>query len=323
MGYGNNRVYCAGRFVTGPDGRACLGTCFLIFVPSILWQISTSPYYAQQYSPVLPIIGAFLSLSSLTLLFTTALSDPGIVPRQREFTEQYDKRTKSFRVKQPVRYYDVVLRGHPWKLKYCTTCNIYRPPRCTHCSVCDSCVERFDHHCPWIGNCVGRRNYKYFYSFVTCTGALNVYVLTTSLLHVVFVSLALQTDDPTNYGSGSAAFLRAMAQEPISTALAIYNVLVVWFTVGLSLYHAYLIMSNQTTYEQIKGAYCNGANPFDRGAAGNCADILCSPVRPRYFDAKSGQLLWPKRTGAPSCDTAAGEENETAHVIGNGAKSHE
>ncbi|CAJ1389921.1 unnamed protein product [Effrenium voratum] len=51
-----------------------------------------------------------------------ALSDPGIMPRQRDFTEHYDERTKVFRTREPQRFYDIVLRGHPLKLKYCKTC---------------------------------------------------------------------------------------------------------------------------------------------------------------------------------------------------------
>merc|ERR1719167_1981119 len=105
----------------------------------------------------------------------TAFSDPGILPRQESFTEQYDASTKSFRLQQPPRHVDLLIRGHNFKMKYCVTCNIYRPPRCSHCSVCENWVERFDHHCPWIGNCVGKRNYRSFYFFVLATGLLNAY----------------------------------------------------------------------------------------------------------------------------------------------------
>jgi hypothetical protein len=44
----------------------------------------------------------------------------------------------------------------------CHGCMVYKPDRVHHCQVCGQCVLRMDHHCPWIANCVGFRNYKFF-----------------------------------------------------------------------------------------------------------------------------------------------------------------
>jgi hypothetical protein len=50
--------------------------------------------------------------------------------------------------------------------KYCTICHIEQPLRTKHCKNCDHCVATHDHHCPWIGNCVGERNRFWFFWFI-------------------------------------------------------------------------------------------------------------------------------------------------------------
>ena len=49
---------------------------------------------------------------------------------------------------------------------YCQKCQMKRPGRAHHCKICNKCVLKMDHHCPWIANCVGHQNQKYFYQFL-------------------------------------------------------------------------------------------------------------------------------------------------------------
>jgi len=82
--------------------------------------------------------------------------------------------------KEPVKHFLrrllVVERKSDGTFRYCKDCKLYKPDRCHHCSVCQECVLRMDHHCPWISNCVGFGNYKYFmlvlFYGMLCTGFL-------------------------------------------------------------------------------------------------------------------------------------------------------
>ena len=72
-----------------------------------------------------------------------------------------------------------LIREKFWKR--CTYCTTVKPPRTHHCSQCQRCVVRMDHHCVWIGNCVGLHNMKPFLLFL-------IYGMLTT---IISVSLAL------------------------------------------------------------------------------------------------------------------------------------
>jgi hypothetical protein len=74
---------------------------------------------------------------------------------------------EKFYSKRKFKYIDKDEASNPNnKLSFCDTCNIVRPPRAFHCSYCDFCIEIHDHHCPWMGTCIGLRNLRYFIAFL-------------------------------------------------------------------------------------------------------------------------------------------------------------
>jgi len=69
--------------------------------------------------------------------------------------------------------------------RYCAKCQKPKPDRCHHCRICERCILKMDHHCPWVNNCVGFANYKPFVLFLGYTMLLGGFVGTTMIPEII------------------------------------------------------------------------------------------------------------------------------------------
>ena len=149
------------------------------------------------------------------------------------------------------------------KLKYCNTCMIYRPRRAVHCQNCDSCVEQFDHHCPFISTCVGRRNYTSFFFFVVTLLADCIF-----LFAVTAHDLDRRLSEPLLLSvTKEEAWALVMGQVPMSIPILLLTVAALVGLVALLLFHLKLNLFNQTTNEAAKKTYRGYYwSPFQSGS---------------------------------------------------------
>uniref|UniRef100_A0AC34Q1B6 Palmitoyltransferase n=1 Tax=Panagrolaimus sp. JU765 TaxID=591449 RepID=A0AC34Q1B6_9BILA len=288
---GRNRFFCNGRVMTTRQSSIFLLTLFLIVATFVMFCVFDAPYLTRNVSVLLPIVGGILFAIVISSLLKTTFTDPGVIPRpnnreviefDRQCAENADPNSRvgvagnanAARVKI------ITIKGQTVKLKFCFTCRLYRPPRASHCSICDNCVMNFDHHCPWVGNCIGQRNYRYFYFFITSLAVLDLFVGACTTVH-----LALETNE-------TKAFIETIRNTPVSLVVALICVISIWSIVGLSGFHTYLIATSQTTNEDIKGTFNTKLRPSVRNpyTTGNfCKNIyyaLCGSEPPSLIDRR-------------------------------------
>ena len=214
---------------------------------------------------------AITVLATLTLLLYVAASvvDPGYLPdgKQQERQQQREPQgaAASARLGAPL-----------LELPHCMHCQARQVARAKHCHDCGRCVRRLDHHCWWLGNCVGAGNHRLFVSYLVCEALL--------LVGVGFsASQALSMDE--------AARARAAPYPAVAPAAAV-SCVGMCATLGLlSLtllaFQLSLIARGETTWEHLRRERINAAaglpphvRPYDRGVWRNLVYFACGGPLP-------------------------------------------
>ncbi|XP_066484036.1 palmitoyltransferase ZDHHC3 isoform X1 [Tiliqua scincoides] len=159
-------------FIRDGCGIACaVVTWLLIFYADfVVVLVMLLPSRDYIYSVINGIVFNMLAFLALASHIRAMLTDPGAVPKgnaTKEFIES--------------------LQLKPGQVVYkCPKCCSIKPDRAHHCSVCKRCIRKMDHHCPWVNNCVGENNQKYFVLFTMYIALISLHALIMVGFHFLY-----------------------------------------------------------------------------------------------------------------------------------------
>ncbi|PIN20327.1 Ankyrin repeat and DHHC-type Zn-finger domain containing protein [Handroanthus impetiginosus] len=214
-------------------------------------------------------MGVFFATVGLVLFYRCSSKDPGYVRMNRHDPENMkdDEPLLKIEINNPA-----LLAGN-WS-QLCATCKIVRPLRAKHCSTCDRCVEQFDHHCPWVSNCIGKKNKWDFFLFLVLEVLAMLITGAVALTRVLTDPLA-----PSTFG----AWLGHAGNQHVGALAFLVVEFFLLSGVGvLTCVQASQIARNITTnemanimrYSYLRGPGGRFRNPYDHGWKKNCSDFL-------------------------------------------------
>uniref|UniRef100_M4AF53 Palmitoyltransferase n=1 Tax=Xiphophorus maculatus TaxID=8083 RepID=M4AF53_XIPMA len=180
-------------------------------------------------------------------------------------------------LKKVARNLPVYTRTAGGAIRYCDFCQVIKPDRCHHCSSCEKCVLKMDHHCPWVNNCVGFSNYKFFILFLAYATLYCAVICATVVQYFIkFWTKQL----PDTHAKFHILFLFFVAALFFISIVSLYS------------YHMWLVGKNRTTIEAFRGpVFANGPdkNGFSLGFKRNIADVFGEEAKYWIFPVFSSQ----------------------------------
>ncbi|PPD74368.1 hypothetical protein GOBAR_DD28723 [Gossypium barbadense] len=212
--------------------------------------------------------GVFLASAGLVLFYRCSRKDPGYIRMNVHDLQNMKDDEPLLKIE---RNNPALLAGN-WS-QLCVTCKIVRPLRAKHCSICNRCVEQFDHHCPWVSNCIGKKNKWDFFLFLVLevsamliTGGVTITRILTDPMAPSFI---FTMDEPCWYSSYQCYIIFDYGFPPLLRCGIVNR------CTGFAA-NSFTWNTNDFRNSRLLCLLGGGLfkNPYDHGCRKNCTDFL-------------------------------------------------